>query len=247
MIQSPVHPRASGERSGPQFAAPFVNGSSPRERGTPESGFSHARSRRFIPARAGNAPLRGVSIPYHPVHPRASGERAFTRCFHSLSSGSSPRERGTPLERPVVPPVARFIPARAGNAETPVRLRSLTAVHPRASGERLATVYRTDLHAGSSPRERGTLRKWTTSPASSRFIPARAGNAHHPSRSNSRRSVHPRASGERAIRVYRVNWTVGSSPRERGTHPVSLPNIPYVRFIPARAGNAVSPLDYPWS
>ena len=92
---APVHPRACGERprdAGPQ---PSSSGSSPRVRGTrATSSRCRAVTRRFIPARAGNAAAPPVMAP-SPVHPRACGERHGVDGVSARCAGSSPRVRGT--------------------------------------------------------------------------------------------------------------------------------------------------------
>jgi len=50
--------------------------------------------------------------------------------------------------------------------------------------------------------------------------------------------VHPRACGERSIKVMTWVWDGGSSPRLRGTRVGSLLAFAPDRFIPAPAGNA---------
>ena len=173
------------------------SGSSPRERGTHLHAHLVALERRFIPARAGNAPVDTPQRPSSPVHPRASGERGDFNVPADRTCGSSPRERGTPedeIERIIK---WRFIPARAGNAGEPHGVDVPYAVHPRASGERCVShLCKFGLY-GSSPRERGTLVCRHVGPLARRFIPARAGNAVSVSRSSAPASVHPRASGER--------------------------------------------------
>ena len=49
--------------------------------------------------------------------------------------GSSPRERGTPVQLVARHFDRRFIPARAGNTNGQVIDVNVHAVHPRASGE----------------------------------------------------------------------------------------------------------------
>ena len=90
-----VHPRACGERASkfPEIARTF--GSSPRVRGTHHRQTCETRKRRFIPARAGNAPAVEPIRRQPAVHPRACGERARLRRGRALPSGSSPRVRGT--------------------------------------------------------------------------------------------------------------------------------------------------------
>ena len=174
---SPVHPRASGERD-PTLRHVFgMDGSSPRERGTPRNRRRRPRTRRFIPARAGNARQTARRPISSAVHPRASGERSVQRTVGPTGHGSSPRERGTPLDERAELSCGRFIPARAGNARHRCHGHSFRPVHPRASGERISSGVMSGLASGSSPRERGTLGAFTRPRYARRFIPARAGNA----------------------------------------------------------------------
>ena len=154
------------------------------------------RLRRFIPARAGNALPAPVGRGHRTVHPRACGERIWHKNHDGPPTGSSPRVRGTPHAMEVVIDVARFIPARAGNAWCPQHMSRCRAVHPRACGERGILLNRaqnvTDSSprvrgtpfphsrycgCGSSPRVRGTHHERACRIVAVRFIPARAGNA----------------------------------------------------------------------
>ena len=56
----PVHPRACGERGSVHCCTVLSDGSSPRVRGTGRAATSRNRSRRFIPARAGNGRTVGA-------------------------------------------------------------------------------------------------------------------------------------------------------------------------------------------
>src|SRR5260370_1053049 len=76
-----VHPRARGERRHGFGVLHRVAGSSPRARGTPITVFAGGAGSRFIPARAGNAPLMQRDMRWKPVHPRARGVRVG--CFHA--------------------------------------------------------------------------------------------------------------------------------------------------------------------
>ena len=76
--------------------------------------------------------------------------------------------------------------------------------------------------------------------AESRFIPARAGNAGSRPCGGTPRPVHPRASGERALRKELDDVRYGSPPRERGTLYAIVRRHELTRFIPARAGNAAA-------
>ncbi len=111
-----VHPRACGEQLAGSMTPPRGFGSSPRVRGTVVVFVGRAAKGRFIPARAGN---RGEPIGWPrsaPVHPRACGEQSQSGTVTSVVFGSSPRVRGTGRASDVIEPVARFIPARAGNS-----------------------------------------------------------------------------------------------------------------------------------
>ena len=72
-----------------------MSGSSPRERGTLCRRPLGIPRIRFIPARAGNAWGGQGDDGRSPVHPRASGERPYSRVHSTAAAGSSPRERGT--------------------------------------------------------------------------------------------------------------------------------------------------------
>ena len=256
---SPVHPRASGERASSAISIFPTAGSSPRERGTRSRTPRDARVHRFIPARAGNAIPSCATSSAWTVHPRASGERATSSALRCAPGGSSPRERGTPANDRLRRYEQRFIPARAGNASRSQPGTEHVGVHPRASGERRFSGRRARLGAGSSPRERGTPRERdggkvfqrfiprergtprcpTTSRTAPRFIPARAGNAWTRPMGSASQTVHPRASGERALKSATAASYAGSSPRERGTQIGADFVHRLVRFIPARAGNAL--------
>ena len=131
-----VHPRVCGERASGADTNDYVNGSSPRVRGTL---IRHSRivpKVRFIPACAGNARRDRGPLPRRPVHPRVCGERCPSRPTHQPPAGSSPRVRGTPMSACLACSHSRFIPACAGNAcryQAPVRH---APVHPRVCGER---------------------------------------------------------------------------------------------------------------
>ena len=193
-----VHPRACGEQSVPMKSRRLTEGSSPRVRGTVRPDRVRQPQARFIPARAGNRrryPLPSLPCP---VHPRACGEQAMTAGAADITTGSSPRVRGTALlvccrsrSRRFIPAacgeqvllqecvqlVERSIPARAGNSELAVVSGIFRPVHPRACGEQTGSCGAKCCSTGASPRVRGTGRCRTGRPGTLRFIPARAGNS----------------------------------------------------------------------
>ena len=213
-----VHPRACGELAFRQSLPPGSTGSSPRLRGTPGP--------------------RGGAVRAAAVHPRACGELETAERHHRPRCGSSPRLRGTLLEGRRHLPLPRFIPAPAGNSDARIRGGADVPVHPRACGELFRPIHSTSRTSGSSPRLRGTLFGRLESERQKRFIPAPAGNSSINNLAPVGSAVHPRACGE-----LREPATVdikidGSSPRLRGTLLHNHRLFPYLRFIPAPAGNS---------
>ena len=110
-----VHPRVGGEQGSWQRHPRCPRGSSPRGRGTVIHGLCRGAVQRFIPAWAGNRPLRVWSRRKRTVHPRVGGEQISMNCRRPWPSGSSPRGRGTADLHKASNPYQRFIPAWAGN------------------------------------------------------------------------------------------------------------------------------------
>ena len=198
---APVHPRVCGELSPANAARQRRPGSSPRVRGTPLRDQAVAALGRFIPACAGNS--QRPELPCHraAVHPRVCGELAgfAPRCAYR----------------------ARFIPACAGNSRRRRATRRAPPVHPRVCGELAASSSSWRIAGGSSPRVRGTLPGAGSRRAARRFIPACAGNSPPAAAARAPPSVHPRVCGELKPPPATTDSSGGSSPRVRGTLPVS--------------------------
>ncbi len=171
------------------------------------------------------------------VHPRGRGEHHWFHFFSVLSFGSSPRARGTLGRGYPSGWNRRFIPAGAGNTYSGLCFRFLWSVHPRGRGEHGPSARAPRLHAGSSPRARGTRLSVAILRARARFIPAGAGNTKATPCRASTAAVHPRGRGEHHALVYILAWRFGSSPRARGTHLEVRAVHLSERFIPAGAGN----------
>ena len=151
-----VHPRACGEHQVELQTVGDTAGSSPRLRGTRDVVQRVPQRCRFIPAPAGNTHAGGRQEIDPAVHPRACGEHWMRKTPGAATHGSSPRLRGTLAGNEPDIRAVRFIPAPAGN--TACRSSSLvySSVHPRACGEHLSRSSSVPIHAGSSPRLRGT-------------------------------------------------------------------------------------------
>ena len=115
----PVHPRVCGEHDRLAIGTDIERVSSPRVRGTRRAIAGIGARARFIPACAGNTPMRCRMCRSWPVHPRVCGEHPGSGKSSALLYGSSPRVRGTlsPLTRLRL--IVRFIPACAGNTSPP--------------------------------------------------------------------------------------------------------------------------------
>jgi len=134
-----------------------------------------------------------------------------------MSSGSSPRARGTRQHGAAGALGARFIPAGAGNTlEAPLQFGQ-RAVHPRGRGEHMSI--------GSAE------------PITVRFIPAGAGNTRSAPITATSLPVHPRGRGEHQFGHRDGHASPGSSPRARGTRDLFHYRLRVAGFIPAGAGN----------
>ena len=206
-------------------------------RGTPTSRTYDSKGDRFIPAHAGNTPTRPPCRPPPSVHPRACGEHISTPEYLLISAGSSPRMRGTRTHPAHPADDRRFIPAHAGNTQNFGDRRSVLPVHPRACGEHSTKPRTSRTATGSSPRMRGTQDAASAYAEVRRFIPAHAGNTYYRRKTQSEKTVHPRACGEHSSSAGTCATIAGSSPRMRGTQRGARDRPPGRRFIPAHAGN----------
>ena len=190
------HPRACGELVPLSSASTRTTGSSPRMRGTRGHRGIALRHDRIIPAHAGNSSWSVTAPENLSDHPRACGELANTATVRALTTGSSPRMRGTPgvWQRPTVP--RRIIPAHAGNSIQSRRRSRRSSDHPRACGELVSPHTQHCLSSGSSPRMRGTLVDLWDLAQNNRIIPAHAGNSVTDLGDQRGQTDHPRACGE---------------------------------------------------
>ena len=234
----PVHPRLCGEHAWKRRKPLCCSGSSPPVRGTHGRRVSRSAGGRFIPACAGNATRACRSQTNSAVHPRLCGERTIVNQGPHSPTGSSPPVRGTPHRHRGARTRRRFIPACAGNANSPSQPSAGKTVHPRLCGERSLMRCLVKPKRGSSPPVRGTQQAGVRRVVGVRFIPACAGNASDQSTPLPSTTVHPRLCGERNCNFPLILSVCGSSPPVRGTRCRSpYPQLP-LRFIPACAGNA---------
>ncbi len=171
-------------------------GSSPRLRGTRAGHSYHHGFLGIIPALAGNTQTAVVHMDYSRDHPRACGEHVAPPSPSGFLLGSSPRLRGTHVAHHRRTVVHGIIPALAGNTTCLFPHVLAYRDHPRACGEHSSITSNTSWILGSSPRLRGTLKKFCMFPYSYGIIPALAGNTSDLARAHRFWRDHPRACGE---------------------------------------------------
>ena len=131
-----------------------------------------------------------------------------------------------------------FIPARAGEADSPLPVGKEHKVHPRSCGGGISLRNIQSWPIGSSPLVRGRHPQAERRRRQLRFIPARAGEAFFGRRVAPAIWVHPRSCGGGQTTKTLHQVFSGSSPLVRGRRLVKLDRILNSGFIPARAGEA---------
>ena len=171
-------------------------GLSPLARGTRSTITSKSAESRFIPAGAGNSYPHWNTWAAPTVYPRWRGELLIRSSYSAPLAGLSPLARGTQHGRPYEIPVARFIPAGAGNSHPSRNNAFIFPVYPRWRGELDRTVFERAFFRGLSPLARGTRLRDIWRVRHHRFIPAGAGNSDRCSTQPPQHSVYPRWRGE---------------------------------------------------
>ena len=178
-------------------------------------------------------------------HPRVCGEHAIYSAAAIVAVGSSPRVRGTLIERRERTESGGIIPACAGNTGPPRPRSCHRRDHPRVCGEHYRVTLGAVVGAGSSPRVRGTLARNGFLEAARGIIPACAGNTLRSSGPCMITWDHPRVCGEHDRSKAFTNSAAGSSPRVRGTRGVPERRAARGGIIPACAGNTPGAFDVP--
>ena len=151
-----VYPRWRGEHFTTIGGHATAHGLSPLARGTQIWGAPLMKSKRFIPAGAGNTAADSRAGHHRPVYPRWRGEHPFIFVSSWRDLGLSPLARGTRTKYPSLNPRRRFIPAGAGNTIETFHAIKQAAVYPRWRGEHLLIKWRARCVYGLSPLARGT-------------------------------------------------------------------------------------------
>ncbi len=194
-------------------------GSSPRVWGIRDIHLRDADLFRFIPTCVGNTYPTIDNRCVLAVHPHVCGEYRWRATWWSMSTGSSPRVWGIPVEGDMVVNVNRFIPTCVGNTNHWVTfLRVTFRFIPTCVGNTCAA-------------------RWV-SVAVRRFIPTCVGNTLYLfTRISNAAGSSPRVWGI----LPRSSWSspriAGSSPRVWGIRIHDLADLVAERFIPTCVGN----------
>ncbi len=253
---SPDHPRACGANQIQHGACSARHGSSPRMRGKLMKRGSLKRSRRIIPAHAGQTHrVRGGVVEFAD-HPRACGANMPWSIRNAARVGSSPRMRGKRRARGRPRHHTRIIPAHAGQTRVVFDCAMVGPDHPRACGANADSLFDASAVCGSSPRMRGKRLCGSLTPGLVRIIPAHAGQTKSGVRSCRPMRIipahagqtiprcapstpgpdHPRACGANQRYDNGGSFEHGSSPRMRGKRRNRRQSDHADRIIPAHAG-----------
>ena len=171
-------------------------GSSPLSRGIRHTAAVAPRSRRIIPALAGNTcSCEAFFVPFWD-HPRSRGEYSVIDFISKITAGSSPLSRGIRNPVSLQTLLRGIIPALAGNTRPASASRASNWDHPRSRGEYGAELFGGGFHGGSSPLSRGIR--------------------HRPIPDVRSRRDHPRSRGEYKYPRNQLRSRYGSSPLSRG-------------------------------
>ena len=170
-----VYPRVGGATVAEDKVRYHATGLSPRGRGNhcrPSMGTGMIRS---IPAWAGQPRSRFLNNRIFKVYPRVGGATSQASLCTPDLTGLSPRGRGNRPETRVPVPVARSIPAWAGQPSQSRSRTKSTAVYPRVGGATQHACRQPFPPVGLSPRGRGNPGHGQTGLVPPGSIPAWAG------------------------------------------------------------------------
>ena len=236
-----VYPRACGGTFCRGFCRASPPGLSPRVRGNLQVGEVHQHRRRSIPARAGEPRPTAAVAGRRRVYPRACGGTINRAGRPRGGEGLSPRVRGNPPTLIEAYGHGGSIPARAGEPQDDSQRRLQQRVYPRACGGTFLLCGHRSPQQGLSPRVRGNRAAPTSTGATSRSIPARAGEPTRRPWGLRTCTVYPRACGGTAYRTRKSPGAWGLSPRVRGNREEGDLHVVLPRSIPARAGEPTRP------
>ena len=240
-VKLAVYPRPRGGTAVPSRRQALSSGLSPPTRGNPYSRWSGRRGGRSIPAHAGEPAIGVGDGTLSAVYPRPRGGTPSVNPQPAPVQGLSPPTRGNPHAIHYEVTAVGSIPAHAG--EPPRRRLTLSRirVYPRPRGGTCAASSIVFADRGLSPPTRGNPRPRGQARASSRSIPAHAGEPIRTNTRTARRSVYPRPRGGTYYRRFKQQSVTGLSPPTRGNPRFRVAARPKQGSIPAHAGGSPTP------
>jgi len=217
-----------------RVAAP--RGLSPRTRGSHVLGGFDFAAFGPIPADAGEpgTPPRSRTPPR--AYPRGRGGAAHGAGDDVRLAGLSPRTRGSRQDQLRVRLRQGPIPADAGEPCSARASPPLGRAYPRGRGGAQASAARGSSCAGLSPRTRGSPARRPRSHPREGPIPADAGEPGAKTEALRKGGAYPRGRGGACTAGRTSPWTMGLSPRTRGSRAVRSAHINLAGPIPADAG-----------
>ena len=211
-------------------------GLSPRGRGNLLLPLYGGRTSGSIPAWAGEPRSPARHLPTGQVYPRVGGGTAPLFAGETMSSGLSPRGRGTLHVLRQRKRDERSIPAWAGEPTGARWTDAFREVYPRVGGGTSPDGVTTRTCSGLSPRGRGNRTLFVFGSISHRSIPAWAGEPDPRPKRQRPVKVYPRVGGGTPP-LRRINQLLqGLSPRGRGNRQTPKSLLHLIRSIPAWAG-----------
>ncbi len=230
------HPRACGAHQDMMERIERGEGSSPRMRGSLDVAETRRDALGIIPAHAGLTPQVVHSVRSTGDHPRACGAHKLLVDLHLLAQGSSPRMRGSRLQKYWMSFLPGIIPAHAGLTAPAHATQGSARDHPRACGAHYYSKFAKNSFLGSSPRMRGSRWCLQLLVQIHGIIPAHAGLTVLLRGITTARRDHPRACGAHVSAQVFIRLFWGSSPRMRGSPKRSALGLASPGIIPAHAG-----------
>ncbi len=232
----PVDPRVGGGDASRLDKAHYTAGRSPRGRGRPRRRQGRRLGGRSIPAWAGETWMVDLGAGGNAVDPRVGGGDSTGQRIYADAMGRSPRGRGRLEQRAMANPLARSIPAWAGETYSGRTKTGAASVDPRVGGGDPITKSVSVTGVGRSPRGRGRPADTTKTRRPRGSIPAWAGETTPRATRPMMPWVDPRVGGGDWGCRTRGRGPRGRSPRGRGRPPDAQVGAGQGRSIPAWAG-----------
>ena len=231
-----VYPACAGEPS-PSVSRARESTVYPRVCGgtavTPSSGVGVVG---LSPRVRGNLPPWELATQSAAVYPRVCGGTHVGAVRRRGAQGLSPRCAGEPCEPPVWTPTDWVYPRVCGGTAETGNGQIGKSVYPRVCGGTNQSRALTGSVSGLSPRVRGNPLLGTSLSIMIRSIPACAGEPRTAGRPSPMNTVYPRVCGGTGLPTSTSVTAKGLSPRVRGNHSAEIRTMPWLRSIPACAG-----------